>query len=269
LLPVPAAAVCRHDAVTEDDADGVDRADDRDPVVGVRGGDRVVVGVKPDQRQRVGVAVLDPGGHERLAGQGDQLGALLLQQDRLDRGLAPEPPPEIRAAACFEVGVERLQAAVHGGDRDQKVAAGVPDQGLDVPLLVGPPHQAEVRFEQVMTFQSEELSGDLSLPAAGDPGDGDLGVVVADPPRDAAEEGKGAGVALEERLGALAGEGADEGRVGVRQRHDEQGHRGGPAVEGDLGCAESPGRWANGTNTAARPRRQARTASLTTVNPPW
>ena len=78
----------------------------------------------------------------------------------------------------------------------------------------------------------------LRSAAAGDLGHGDLGVVVADPARDAAEEGEGPDVPLEERLGALAGEGADEDRVGVRQGHDEQGHLGRPAVEGDLGLAE-------------------------------
>ena len=107
-----------------------------------------------------------------------------------------------------------------------------------MPLLVGPPHQAEVGLEQVVALEPQERVGDLALAAAGDLGDGDPGVVVADPPRDAAEEGEGPDVALEERLGALAREGADEDRVGVRQGHDEQGHRGGLAVEDDLGLAE-------------------------------
>src|SRR5512147_1690492 len=89
-----------------------------------------------------------------------------------------------------------------------------------------------------MTFQPEELGGDLALAAAGDPGDGDLGVVVADPAGYAPEEGEGTDVALEERLSALAREGGDEGRVGVRQRHDEERHGGRPAVEGDLRLAE-------------------------------
>src|SRR5512135_3910526 len=113
----------------------------------------------------------------------------------------------------------------------EEVAAGEADQRLDVPLLVRPPHQAEVGLEQMMTLEPEEGIGDLSVAAAGDPGHGDLRVVVADPPGHPAEEGEGADVSLEERLGALAGEGADEYRVGVRQGHDEQGHRGGPAVE--------------------------------------
>ena len=71
-----------------------------------------------------------------------------------------------------------------------------------------------------------------------DLGDGDPGVVVADPPRHPAEEGEGPDVALEERLGALAREGDDEDRVGVRQGHDEQGDLGGLAIEMDLGLAE-------------------------------
>ena len=93
-------------------------------------------------------------------------------------------------------------------------------------------------LEEVVALQPEELVGELAVAAAGDPGDGDLGVVVADPAGDAAEEGEGPDVALEERLGALAREGAGEDRVGVRQGHDEDRHLGRPAVEGDLGLAE-------------------------------
>jgi hypothetical protein len=65
-----------------------------------------------------------------------------------------------------------------------------------------------VLLEQVVALEPEERVGDLAVAAAGDPGDGDLGVVVADPPGDAAEEGEGPDVALQERLGALAREGA-------------------------------------------------------------
>jgi hypothetical protein len=124
------------------------------------------------------------------------------------------------------------------GDGHEEVAAGVADERLDVPLLVGPAHQAEVGLEEVVALQAEERVGEPPLPAAGDLRHGDLQVVVADPPGDAAEEGEGAGVPLEERLGALAREGAAEERVGVRQGHDEDGHLGRPAVERDRGLAE-------------------------------
>jgi hypothetical protein len=107
-----------------------------------------------------------------------------------------------------------------------------------VPLLVRPPHEAEVLAEQVVTLEAEELAGALAVAGPDDPGHGDLGVVVTDPAGHAAEEGEGPDVALEERLGALAGEGAGEDRVGVRQRHDEHRDGGRPAVEGDLGLPE-------------------------------
>ena len=207
-------------------------------MVGELGGHGVLVGVEADQRQRVDSPGLDPGGHERLGRQRQQRRPLLGEQLGLGRRLAPEPPRQVLAAAPLEVGVERLQPAVHRRDRHEEAAAGEADQGLDVPLLVGPPHQAEVVLEQVMALEPEERVGELAVAAAGDPGDGDLGVVVADPPGHAAEEGEGPDVALEERLGALAGEGADEDRVGVRQGHDEQGDGGGLAVEDDLGLAE-------------------------------
>ena len=65
-LAAPAAAVDRHDAVAHGDADRVDRPDGGDPAVSELGRDRVVVGVEPDQRQRVGVRLFDPGGDEPL-----------------------------------------------------------------------------------------------------------------------------------------------------------------------------------------------------------
>src|SRR4051794_12428269 len=106
-----------------------------------------------------------------------------------------------------------------------------------------------------MALEPEERVGELAVPGPGDLGHGDLGVVVADPPGHAAKELEGADVALKERLGALAREGADEGCVGVRQRHDKDRDGGRLAVEGDLGLAEvdlaSPGGWASGTKTSA------------------
>src|SRR5512135_1557631 len=96
----------------------------------------------------------------------------------------------------------------------------------------------DVADDDVIAVDLAVAGGDSYGVAAADGGDGDPGVVVADATRDAAEEGEGADVALEECLGALAGEGADEDRVGVRQGQDEDGHLGRPAVEDDLGLAE-------------------------------
>jgi len=104
---------------------------------------------------------------------------------------------------------------VNHGDRYQEVAAGEADKRLHVPLLVRSPHQAEVILEQVMTLESEERVGHLPVTASGDLGDGDLGVVITDPPGHAPEEGEGPDVPFEERLGALAGEGTNERRIRI------------------------------------------------------
>jgi hypothetical protein len=95
-----------------------------------------------------------------------------------------------------------------------------------------------VGFEQMMTLDPKERVGDLAVAAADDLGHGDLGVVVADPPGHAAEEGEGADVSLQERLSALAREGAAEGGIRVRHGHDEQGDFGRRPVERDLRLAE-------------------------------
>jgi hypothetical protein len=107
-----------------DDADGVDGADGRDPVMGERDGHRVVIGVEADQRQRVDAPQFDPGGQERLPRRGDQRGPLLVEQLGLGRGLAPESAPEVGTTPRLQVGVERLQAAMHGRDRHEEAAAG-------------------------------------------------------------------------------------------------------------------------------------------------
>jgi hypothetical protein len=90
-----------------------------------------------------------------------------------------------------------------------------------------------------MALEPGEGVGERPCPTVEDLGDGDLEVVVADPPRHAAEEGEGPDVALEEGLGAFAREGTDEDGVGVRQGHDEQGDLDRLAIEVDLGLAEA------------------------------
>ena len=98
-------------------------------------------------------------------------------------------------------------------------------------LLVRTTHQTEVLLEQKVTLQTLELSGDRTLPVARDLPDGHLRVVVADPNRNTANELKGPTVAFLERLRAFAGERLNEHRVRVRQRHHEQRHLHGLAVE--------------------------------------
>ncbi len=221
----------RGHAIAGDDPHRVHRGDDRHRVVGQLSGNRVLVGVEADQGQRVDTPRLNPGGDEGFTRQGQQHRPLLVEELGLGCGLTPEPTCQVLAAPPLEVGVQRFEPAVDDGHRHQEAAAGEADKRLYVPFLVGPPHQTEVILEEMMTLESEERIGHLPVAASGDLGDGDLGVVIADSPGSAPEEGEGPDVPLEERLGALAGEGTDEGGVGVRQGHHEQGDSGGLAVE--------------------------------------
>ena len=96
------------------------------------------------------------------AGSGSNAARSSASSSALVAGLPRSRRAQVVAAAGLEPGVEPLQAAVHGGDRDEEVAAGEADQRLDVPLLVGPPHQAEVGLEQVVALEPEELVGELA-----------------------------------------------------------------------------------------------------------
>ena len=75
-----------------------------------------------------------------------------------------------------------------------------------------------MRLEQVMALQPQELVGELVAASAGDLGHGDLEVVVADPPRDAAEEFEGPDMPLRNAsVHSCAGKGAAGDGAGVRQ----------------------------------------------------
>ena len=109
------------------------------------------------------------------------------------------------------------------GDWYQKVPPREPHQSLDVPLLVGPSHQAEVFLKQVMALEPQKLLGQLALSPLQYFNHGNGRVVVADPPGHAAEVLKGPAMPFQEGLRAFPRKGLDENRSRVGQRHHEQG----------------------------------------------
>jgi hypothetical protein len=116
--------------------------------------------------------------------------------------------------------VERLEG-IDVRHRHEEPLPGCSQQPLDVPLLVGASHPAEVRREQRVALELEKLLGQLPLPALEDLDDRDPGVVVGDPPRNAAELLEGPAMSLHERLRALLGKSLHEHRSRRRKRHDE------------------------------------------------
>ncbi len=109
---------------------------------------------------------------------------------------------------------------------------------LDVSLLVGATHQAEVFPEQVVTLQPQELLGQLPLAPLQDLDHGDGRVVIADPLGHSSKELEGPAVSFQERLRALPGKDLDEDGSRVRQRHHEQGDLGLLAVQPNRRLAE-------------------------------
>ena len=77
-------------------------------------------------------------------------------------------------------------------------------------------------LEQVMALQPQELLGQLPLAALEDLNHSDGRVVVADPPRHAAEVFEGEAMPLQKRLGAFPWKRLHEDGSRVGERHHEQ-----------------------------------------------
>ena len=119
------------------------------------------------------------------------------------------------------MGVQRREA-VEQRDRHQEVAPRVADQSLDLALVVALARPAEPVLEQVVRSQLAEHLRALPHPVAQDARDRDLGVVVEDRPRHAAEEGEGLHVPVAERLLGLGRIGRHEAGIRMRQVEREE-----------------------------------------------
>ncbi len=92
-----------------------------------------------------------------------------------------------------------------------------------MPLFIRLPDQAEVMAEEIMALQPQELAGEHPASLLDHLRDGNLGVVVGNPLRHAAEEFKCPAMALLECLGAFAGKDLAEYGIAVQKRQDEHG----------------------------------------------
>ena len=173
------------------------------------------------------------------------------------------PVIEPLEAALLEMGVQ-LGEAGDRRDRHQEVAPGVADQALDLALVVALAGPAEAVEEQVVRLQLGEGARPLAPAVAEDAGHRQLGVVVEDRPRHAAQEGEGRVVAVEEGLDPLGRVGLDEAGIRVRQVEAEEVDllRDTPPITATASPKSTwawPGGWASGTNTSACRCRRSRT----------
>ena len=91
-----------------------------------------------------------------------------------------------------------------------------------MPLLVRPPHQAEVIVEQKVTLQPTELARHDSISRTSNSCHRDFRVVVANANRHTTEELERTLVTFQKRFGAFARKRLHEDRVRVRQCHHEE-----------------------------------------------
>ena len=199
----------------------VDVAADQHLAMAVGGRHRVVGAAIAHQRQRA-----DPA-RPLLAGvvgrRRQVVEALEVpRQPRADRlVMAAQPIAETPAAIRQQLLVQRSEA---GGmrQRHQVVPPDQSDQPLHFALVVALARAAEPIGEQVMRLQLAEHARPLPCSVAQDPRHRQLGVVVQDRRRHAAEERERRNVTGAERLRRLRRIGLHEAGIAVRQVHREE-----------------------------------------------
>ena len=182
---------------------------------------RVVVAPVAHQRQRGDARAKLLAGvvwrRQRLA----QSGQIALQPLADGLVVATQAIAHALSAAVQKMGVQRREAVEHR-DRHQEVAPRITDQPFDLALVVALARSAEPVLEQVMRLQLAEHPRALPLAVTQDAGHRDLGVVVEDRLRHAAEEAERSHVAVAERFRRLRRIGHHKAGIRVRQVKREE-----------------------------------------------
>ena len=182
---------------------------------------RVVVVPVAYQRQRVDAA------RSLLAGIVGSRRRLLERskvafQSLTDRAvMTAQPVGQTLAALLLQMRVQRLEVGEHR-DRHHEVPTRIADEPLHLTLVVALAGTAEPVGEQVVRLQLAEHARALTLAVAKDARHRDLGVVVEDRLRYAAEELEGSDMAVTERFRRLGRIASHEDRVRVRQIHRQK-----------------------------------------------
>ena len=126
-----------------------------------------------------------------------------------------------RAATLRQHDVQRVEAR-RRGDRRHEVGARVFDQPLDLAFVVALARTPEAVLEQAVADQLREGAGSIAPAIAADLRHRDLGVVVEERQRHAAEKGEGRDVAVQEGLGGFPRIGLYEAGIRLRQVQAEE-----------------------------------------------
>ena len=131
-----------------------------------------------------------------------------------------QPAPATLAALALEVGDQRVPTA-KPWDRHEEVATGVADQPFHFAFVVALARSLEAIVEQVVRLELAEDSRPLARAVPEDPRHRQLGVVVDDAPRHAAEVPERRVVPVAERLRRLGGKRLHEPVVAMLEIDDQ------------------------------------------------
>lgn len=147
VLAVPIPSMNGDDFGVTENLDEVDSADDRQEFVSVFGRHGIIVGVKTDERQRIGRAKFDPPGLEILFRQRSQGSAFFLEQfpDRFFLAGADVLP--VSEALLGQVLIKTLEIRKLR-NRHHEVASDVSDGVFDPAFLISLTDLAEMVLEQ-------------------------------------------------------------------------------------------------------------------------
>jgi len=140
------------------------------------------------------------------------------------RALAGLRALAVAQAAGPQVDVQRGQVVNLGHGRGP-IALQVAHASLDARLLLGPTHHAKQRRKCVVAGQGLVALVDLPLTAREQAGRHGLGIVPPHFARHATEEREGLDQAVQDRLGALAGQGEHKRTIGVRPGDHQHRHQ--------------------------------------------
>src|SRR5664279_3478138 len=191
------------------------------------------IAVAVGRRHRV---VVEPIAHQRQ--RGDARANLLTsivrrRQRRLEGGkVALQPLADCpitatqtiahsTAAAFQQIGVQRLEALEHR-DWYEEVTSRIANQSFDFTLVVAFARPTEPVLEKIVRLQLGEHARALPLAITEDAGHRDLGVVIQDRLRDAAEECERPNVAIAEGFRRLCRIADHEAGIRVRQVKSEE-----------------------------------------------
>ena len=228
LLVIPDPGMLCHGLTIGTQNDPVEITFGHDGMMGIAHRHRIIVPVKPHQRQGAGGRRKLAAGLERCGRQRQEGILIRHQQLGLGAGLPTQAPLLIVLAVFQQLAVEPSHVARlrHG---HEVVQSRVLHLAFHHALLIAPGHPAKVMGKEVVAFELEKALRQMPF-LSQDLAHRHLRVVVGDPIGHTLEKLERPHMTFPECLRAFALERHHKGCITVRQRHHEERHLAQPAI---------------------------------------